>query len=79
MFRPSLLQMKPGEIFDLQIDCLQLQVRPPEEVEMEALDVNLGDFSLMSVFDETLTEFDLPPPIAGELRSRCVQLFTQPA
>lgn len=73
------IDLQPGEIFDLQIDCLQLQIRTLEEQEAEALDVGLGEFSLMSVFDETMAEFDLPTPIAGELRSRCEQLFTQQA
>ncbi len=49
-------ELLPGEIFDAQIDCLQLQVRKPEQVEAETYEVSMGDFSLMNVFDEIQKE-----------------------
>lgn len=71
------IDLKPGEVFDLDIDCLQLQVRPPEQQEAENIDVKFGDFNLMNVFDEVSSEFDIPSTIISEMRTRCVQLFTQ--
>ena len=39
------VDLKPGEIFDMEIDCLQLMVRRPDQ-ELDSEQVVLGDFDL---------------------------------
>jgi hypothetical protein len=41
------VDLKPGEVFDMEIDCLQLTVRRPDE-ELDNEQVVLGDFDLMA-------------------------------
>ncbi|MDH7796461.1 MULTISPECIES: metallophosphoesterase [unclassified Beijerinckia] len=69
------IDLEPGEIFDLTIDCLQLQVRKPEEVASADLDVNLGDFNLSSLYDDVAKEFTLPETVAEQLRSKWQEAF----
>ena len=48
------VDLKPGEVLDLEIDCLQLTVRRPDEGLVDET-VVLGDFDLMALFE---TAFD---------------------
>lgn len=64
--------LKAGEIFDLQIDCLSLQIeRQVSDMEEGAdIDVSLGDFDLQKVFDEVVAEFGIPESISKQLGER---------
>jgi hypothetical protein len=73
------IELKPGAIFDTQIDCLQLQVRQPEQVEADNYEVTLGEFIMMGLFDELQLEIPLLDPMAKEMRLRCEQFFTPQA
>lgn len=68
------IDLEPGEVFDLVIDCLQLQVRKPEEVAAD-IDVTMGDFSLNTVFDEVAGEFDIPVDVLEQLKTKCLACF----
>ena len=69
------VQLQPGEVFDLSIDCLQLQLKKADEDAGEAIDVSLGDFSLNNVFEETLGEFAMPVNVEKLLRDKWSTIF----
>ena len=64
--------LDPGEVFDLDLDCLQLQViRPEDDVP---LSVELGEFDLMALFTECMV--GVPANIQAEVRTRWDAAFT---
>jgi len=66
------IKLEPGEVFDLDLDCLQLQIVRPEEAEQ--LSVELGEFDLMALFTECMV--GVPANIQAEVRSRWDAAFT---
>ena len=68
--------LQPGETFDLQIDCLQLQVQLSSTNEASEIEIELGDFNLISIRDETLQKFNIPPCISQKLKDKWSTLFT---
>jgi hypothetical protein len=64
--------LQPGEVFDLDLDCLQLQIVRPEDAEQ--LSVNLGEFDLMALFAECMV--NVPANIQTEVRKRWDEAFT---
>jgi hypothetical protein len=64
--------LAPGEVFDLDLDCLQLQVVHPEA--SEKLEVELGEFDLMALFTECMA--GVPANIQAEVRTRWDAAFT---
>ncbi|BCJ91741.1 hypothetical protein IZ6_24760 [Terrihabitans soli] len=56
------IDLKPGELFDIQLDCLQLQVRRPEEVE-EALTVEFDGFDMQALFTKAFDAEGVPAPL----------------
>jgi DNA repair exonuclease SbcCD nuclease subunit len=70
------IRLKPGEVFDLQLDCLQLQVeRATGGAEDSEIDVSLGDFDLHKIFEDTIEEFKLPGVVAEPLRDKWKKAF----
>jgi hypothetical protein len=66
------IKLEPGEVFDLDLDCLQLQiVRPEDDVP---LSVELGEFDLMALFTECMV--GVPANIQAEVRTRWDAAFT---
>ena len=66
------IKLDPGEVFDLDLDCLQLQViRPEDDVP---LSVELGEFDLMALFTECMV--GVPANIQAEVRTRWDAAFT---
>ena len=64
------IKLAPGEVFDLDLDCLQLQViRPEDDVP---LSVELGEFDLMALFTECMVR--VPANIQAEVRRDGTQL-----
>jgi DNA repair exonuclease SbcCD nuclease subunit len=69
--------LKPGEVFDLDIDCLQLKVeRAAEETDLADIDVSLGDFSLQKIFEESMAGKSIPAPIMEAVKSKWSATFT---
>jgi DNA repair exonuclease SbcCD nuclease subunit len=66
--------LKKGETLTETIDCLGLQVRREEEVD-EKLDVNLGEFSINKLFEETLKDYPLPQDIEERIRTQWQRVF----
>jgi hypothetical protein len=66
------IMLQPGEVFDLELDCLQLQVVRPEEAEQ--ISVELGEFDLMALFAECMVA--VPANIQSEVRKRWDEAFT---
>ena len=60
------IKLEPGEVFDLDLDCLQLQIVRSEEAEQ--LSVELGEFDLMALFTECMV--GVPANIQAEVRTR---------
>jgi DNA repair exonuclease SbcCD nuclease subunit len=53
------VDLRPGEVFDMEIDCLQLIVRrPDEELSNEA--VALGDFDMITLFNTAFEAEGVP-------------------
>lgn len=70
------IRLKPGEVFDQQIDCLQLQVERVEENVDTEIEVSLGDFNLQKIFDQTIEEYKIPEDVAALLREKWATVFT---
>jgi DNA repair exonuclease SbcCD nuclease subunit len=68
------VQLLPGEMFDLELDCLQLQVQRVGEVE-EQIEVSLGDFDLNKLFETSMTEHAVPDDIKAEVRTEWTKSF----
>lgn len=73
------IRLKPGEVFDQQLDCLQLQIEREGAAEAEELDVSLGDFDLQKIFDSTVAEFNIPDSIVDQLRDKWRKAFSSEA
>jgi hypothetical protein len=66
------IKLEPGEVFDLDLDCLQLQIiRPEDDVP---LSVELGEFDLMALFTECMV--GVPANIQAEVRTKWDAAFT---
>lgn len=59
------VDLAPGEVFDLDLDCLQLQVRPAEEIER--VNVAYSDFDLSSLFAQAFEQEAVPEQIRSEV------------
>lgn len=64
------VDLKPGEIFDIEVDCLQLRVRRPEEVAADEEVVSFDTFDLKSLFQQAFDEEDVPAEIRGLVLER---------
>jgi hypothetical protein len=63
-------------VFDLEIDCLQLQIeRASAQDDETMLDVSLGEFDLHSLFDGVMFEHEIPEMIQGKVRAQWERLF----
>jgi hypothetical protein len=62
------VDLKPGEVFDLDLDCLQLQVRHPEETS--ELEVSYGDFDMATLFNQAFEAEGVPLAIAEQVLER---------
>jgi len=60
------VDLRPGEVFDMEIDCLQLTVRRPDE-ELCDEAVVLGDFDLMALFQTAFDAEGVPEPFRGKV------------
>ena len=65
----SIILLKPGEFFDLEIDCLQFTVRRPEE-ELADETIVLGDFDLMALFKTAFEVEGVPEPFREKVIER---------
>lgn len=70
--------LKAGEIFDQQIDCLSLQIERESKDEEDGgdIDVSLGDFDLQKVFDDVVSEFEVPEAISKKLGEKWRTAFS---
>lgn len=69
------IRLQPGETFDLQIDCLQLQIERMESSDKK-LEVSLGEFDLQKLFEEVIVDHAVPSHIASSVRSEWDRRFT---
>lgn len=53
-------RFEPGELFDLEIDCLQLIVRRPPDEELSNEAVALGDFDMITLFNTAFEAEGVP-------------------
>lgn len=70
------IRLKPGEVWDRDVDCLQLQIEKLTADDVEQINVSLGDFDLHSIFNKRIEKADLPPLVEQELRKRWSVAFT---
>jgi DNA repair exonuclease SbcCD nuclease subunit len=63
------VDLKPGEVFDMEIECLQLTVRKPDE-ELCDEAVVLGDFDLMALFQTAFETEGVPEPFREKVIDR---------
>lgn len=63
------VDLKPGEVFDLDLDCLQLQVRQPDEVEH--INVAYGDFDMAALFSQAFEQEGVP----GDIKEQVLAAF----
>src|SRR4051812_25737843 len=66
------VDLKPGEAFDMEIDCLQLVVRRPQE-ELSDEAVVLGDFDMMALFATAFEAESVP----GLFREKVIEQYHQ--
>jgi hypothetical protein len=65
------VDLRPGEVFDMEIDCLQLTVRRPDE-ELCDEAVVLGDFDLMALFQTAFDTEGVPEPFRERLSNSII-------
>ena len=63
------IDLRPGEVFDMEIDCLQLTVRRPEE-ELTEETVDLGDFDMIALFNTAFEAEGVPEPFREKVIER---------
>lgn len=61
--------LKPGEVWDIDLDCLQLQLKRPD-TQANEIEVQFDTFNLDNIFSEAFTENDVPKSIQDECMSR---------
>lgn len=65
------VRLQPGEVLDVQIDCLQLStIRDDAEEETVALDVEFDAFDFEALLEQSISEVGLDTTIAASLRER---------
>lgn len=64
--------LEPGEIFDRELDCLQLTIKRLNEKgeEIPEIDVDLGDFNIDNLMAESLQELGIDRSIASALTTK---------
>lgn len=60
------IDLAPGEALDFDLDCLQLQVRRPEE-QAVSLEVSYADFNMEGLFVQAFEQEGVPPSIREEV------------
>lgn len=70
------IRLNEGEVWDREIDCLQLQIEKVSAEAVEVIDVSLGEFDLQSIFDGRIKKANLPAPVEQELRTKWSAAFT---
>lgn len=70
------VRLQDGEVWDRDIDCLQLQFEKVSEKVEEQIDVSLGDFDLHGIFEDRVKKANLPEVVETELRQRWSAAFT---
>jgi DNA repair exonuclease SbcCD nuclease subunit len=72
------VDLKPGDTIDFGIDCLQLTTRRLDEKgEPENIEVTLGDFDFMAMFDETLDTLKASDEVKDKIREKYTELRGQ--
>lgn len=66
------IDLQPGETYDLDLDCLQLQVRRVSD-DAESIEVELGEFNLGNIFDECMA--DVPAGVLEQVRDEWNKAF----
>ena len=65
------VRLQPGEVLDVQVDCLQLtQVRDGQEEEVVALDVEFEPFDFEALLKRAIDEVGLGETVATAMRER---------
>lgn len=64
------IQLEPGEVFDQEIDCLQLSFKRTASEDEETDEVSMGDFDLMKLFHQAFEEADVPQAVRDRITER---------
>ena len=68
--------LEPGEVFDLEIDCLQLVLKRASDVgDDEGIEVSLGEFDLNTIYSEAMV--GVPSTIETQVKAQWDQSFTR--
>lgn len=70
------ITLKPGEIFDLTLDVLQVQVRTIEENEPVDLRVSFEEFDLAGIYNTSLEKFAMSIEVREKLSSLWKEAFS---
>lgn len=66
--------LQPGETFDREIDCLQFQAVPVDAVPKDGQQIDIkvafDNFDPNALFDQVMSEHEVPTPISTECRQR---------
>lgn len=62
--------LKPGEIWDVELDCLQIQLKKEEASSSTEIEVKFEDFSMDDIFKDAFREENVPLEIQEECFSR---------
>lgn len=68
------VRLRPGEVLDVQVDCLQLTVvREGQEEEALALDVQFQEFDFEALLEQAITQVGLGDTVATAMRERLIE------
>lgn len=64
------VQLRPGEIFDAEVDALQLTFKRADSAAEDEVEVSLGDFNMHRLFEQAFAEEAVPEAISAAIISR---------
>lgn len=64
------IELAPGEVFDEQVDCLQLSFKRPQNVVSVEETVDFDAFDMRKLFTDLVEEYEVPEKIRKQLEDR---------
>ncbi len=64
------VDLKPGEVWSEQVDCLQFTLRRPEEQIDDGPMMELGTFNIQKLFQQAFDEVEVPEDIRETVLER---------
>ena len=68
------VDLDPTEVWDIDLDCLQLQVRRDKLDEVTGDEVSLENFDLNTILKESLDQYGIPEDVSSKITDKFMEL-----